>query len=733
MPDIESHDYRRFAILIIDPDESVRLSFRRTLGEKFWILEARSDNEALALLKRQTEGVGVIVRDELLPPSAADTEALATIVADYPKTVRVLSGHEDLIGKAVALKSEMDAEESSAALAQQAGADDSVEVSDEPPAAPGEEGILDQAEVLFQNRNRVFYVTRPWDMGQLEATLSRAMELFVVGHERDQWRNAHHQGIPGGAIPAPYPTVALGGGTIPAPYPTIPMAVGVGPDGQAAYVPTIMALPGMQFAAPIGTANEPADASAAKPAAKRPPAKKSPEKDKPANLQTPPTETPAPPQMEPLQRPVPSDRPQVPFWKKLGGGSLSISLIIHGIILAVGLILIIQVIPAPKKPPVDFMPSAGGGGDPSSSSKVKAKQRKAMNSAAPRVAAKDVASGFTLPEPQSSDMTSLPSLSSGSISGGLGGSGSGGGKGDGTGKGFGSGTGIGMGGGTGKMSPFGMLEPANNALIGTFYDLKQDRNRRPTNVGEATAFNDIVDKSREILHDFVKRGWNERDFAKYYQAPQKLYQTKIFMPSMGADEAPKAFNCEKEVQGSRWVVVYRGVVRPPKTGKFRFVGAGDDVLAIRFAGKMVFDYGYESATANIGLNGKASKLKDDNDRDWKRLRRDMAMPSPVEIRPQGSARIVKDLGGLAVGPEFEVNAGTDYPIEILISEIPGGFFAAYLMIEEIGATYQKDKTGSPILPVFRLDSNPPAQGEGPPFDPNGPVWQLTSGRGKVSI
>jgi hypothetical protein len=321
--DIESHDYRRFAVLIIEPDESVRRSFRRTLGEKFWILEAQSDVEALSLLRRQTEGVGVIVRDELLPPAAADTEALTTIVADYPKTVRVLSGHEDLIGKAVALKGEWDAEESSTevsdAASEKADADASVEFSEErpdvlegemePAEGQGEESelteaqqdgaILDQAAVLFQNRNRVFYVTRPWDMAQLEATLSRAMELFVVSFERDQWRSVHQGGgsvqmgaggipapyptvplsaggvpapyptgplgtgvpapyptgplgtgvpapyptgplgYPAGGIPVPYPTVPMGGG-MPAPYPTIPMAVSIGPDGQPAFMPTIM-------------------------------------------------------------------------------------------------------------------------------------------------------------------------------------------------------------------------------------------------------------------------------------------------------------------------------------------------------------------------------------------------------------------------------------------------------------------------------------------------------------
>ena len=416
--------------------------------------------------------------------------------------------------------------------------------------------------------------------------------------------------------------------------------------------------------------------------------------------------------------------PNTSFWRKLGGGSLFISLMVHGVILAVGLILIIQVIPQPKASPPDIVPH-GGGGSPTPSLKNSPSKRAALPT---RITSVGDGIPLSVPLPDSTPVPALPSLASGALGSGL------------HGKGPGKSNGLNPGGlnpglpgeSSTKIPVFGRLEPSANALVGTFYDLKQDRNRKTTNVGEATKFEEIVDQSREILHDFVKRGWNERDFAKFFQAPQKLYQTKIFMPSMDANEAPKAFNCEKEVRGSRWVVVYRGTVRPPKTGKYRFVGAGDDVLAIRFAGKMVFDYGYESATANIKLFGNLAKLKDDNDRDWKRLRRDWIMPSPVEIRPQGSARLVKDIGGLAVGPEFEAAAGTDYPIEILISEIPGGLFAAYLMIEEVGTTYQKDKNGSPILPVFRLDSNPPAPGEGPVFDPDGPVWKL-SGPGKPPI
>lgn len=815
MLDIESHDYRRFAVLIIEPDESVRRSFRRTLGEKFWILEAQSDVEALSLLRRQTEGVGVIVRDELLPPAAADTEALTTIVADYPKTVRVLSGHEDLIGKAVALKGEWDAEESSTevsdAASEKADADASVEFSEErpdvlegemePAEGQGEESelteaqqdgaILDQAAVLFQNRNRVFYVTRPWDMAQLEATLSRAMELFVVSFERDQWRSVHQGGgsvqmgaggipapyptvplsaggvpapyptgplgtgvpapyptgplgtgvpapyptgplgYPAGGIPVPYPTVPMGGG-MPAPYPTIPMAVSIGPDGQPAFMPTIMAMPGMQIAtaSSASTTNGPTSVPL-KPASGPQP----PEKDKPSLAQTPPDLRAG--QLEDGEfRPVPSDRLQPPFWKKLGGGSLSISLIIHGVILAVGLIFIIQVIPAPKKPPVDFMPSSGGGGDPNTSSKVKSKQRtKAMTSAAPRVAAKDVASSFTLPEPVTGDMSAMPSLSGGAMSGGLGGSGTGGGRGTGNGPGFGTAGGIGLGNGSGNLNPFGALEPAANALVGTFYDLKQTKNGKPTELGEATDFNQIVTKYRSEMHDFTKRGWNERQLAGYFQAPQKLYQTKIFMPTMEADGAPKAFG-QNSIAGSRWVVVYRGSVMPPKTGKYRFVGAGDDMLAVRFAGKNVFDYGYESATGNISFVANKNKLEATaKDRDWERDRKDVAMPHPMQMYRYGSLhpRHSKELLGLAVGMEFDAQEGTSYPIEILIGETPGGLFFGYLLIEEVGAQYQKDPSGSPILPIFRLDNQPPTVVKpGPPFDPNGPVWKLGGPR-KMTI
>ncbi|HVJ46254.1 MAG TPA: hypothetical protein VM511_07710, partial [Luteolibacter sp.] len=72
-----------------------------------------------------------------------------------------------------------------------------------------------------------------------------------------------------------------------------------------------------------------------------------------------------------------------------------------------------------------------------------------------------------------------------------------------------------------------------------------------------------------------------------------------------------------------------------------------------------------------------------------------------------------------------------YPIEILLSEIPGGLFCASLMIEQVGENYEKASTGAPILPLFRIDHQPPAVTTGdnaPPFQKDGPSWKIVEGK-----
>ncbi|MGC4015977.1 MAG: hypothetical protein QM755_15840 [Luteolibacter sp.] len=412
------------------------------------------------------------------------------------------------------------------------------------------------------------------------------------------------------------------------------------------------------------------------------------------------------------------------MWRKLGGGSLSISLMVHALLLALGVFWIFQVIPE-KKPDVNFMPQGGGGGSPGVKEISNKKQRATMSTPnTPRMAAKGATSSFTLPEPDAaSSMSSLGSLSAGGLSGGLGGSGSGGGRGDGHGKGFGSGSGLGLGGSAAGLNPFGMISPNANAMVGVFYDTKQDAKHHDTGM--------TPEKLVDLIGDF-SRGWNELLLeGRYYQAPQKLYQTKLYIPVMPADGAPKAFNCEKEVQPSRWVVIYRGNVTPPKSGKYRFVGAGDDVLMVRFNRRTVLDWGYISGTTGLHrtkISPVLAGTSTDKDAE-RRVRSEFPTKTNTTFYTYASTSIWnRELNGLACGAEFDAIAGNSYPIEILISEVPGGKFGAALLIEEIGATYRKDSTGSPILPLFRLDNNQPAANapEAPPFDPQGAPWKLVT-------
>ena len=434
------------------------------------------------------------------------------------------------------------------------------------------------------------------------------------------------------------------------------------------------------------------------------------------------------PDFDPHSSPVPA-QPGRSFWQKLGGGSLSISMILHVVLLAIGVIWVFQITTEPEKI-VGFMPNSGGGGSSAPETKVKQRVQMAQPNLSRVVAVG--ALGISLPEPeQLTQIASVGGLISGALSVGQGGNGSGGGKGDGNGLGFGNGIAPTMSTGNGTMNPFGMLNPDKGALVGTFYDLKQTSDRKPTDMND--------EQFREELKDIVKRGLKENLFRKYFKAPRELFQTKLQIPKILADGAPAAFECENEVQPRRWVVVYRGAVQAPRSGKYRFVGAGDDVLFVRFNNRDAFDYGYTMASVGSNIIGRGDELADPKHSSdlEKNIRKLSPMHLPITYYKYADTPFInKNIGGMAVGPEFQAEAGRTYPIEILIAEIPGGHFSVSLLIEEIGATYQKDPAGFPILPLFRLDNSlpdPAMEGEVPPFDPNGPIWKFVPGATKREI
>lgn len=342
-----------------------------------------------------------------------------------------------------------------------------------------------------------------------------------------------------------------------------------------------------------------------------------------------------------------------------------------------------------------------------------------------RLAISGLSDSVALPEAfASTPLRPLHQLQSASISHGQGGSGSGGGNGAGLGRGHGEASGIGSGTGAGKSNPFGMLEEPSSALTGTFYNLQ--KNKQGRSLGTS-----VYDYHR-IIHDFVAGDWQPANLNRFFEAPRKLYLTHLYMPASRAERAPSAFGQTPDSHPT-WLVIYRGTVTAPKSGKFRFIGAGDDTLVVRFASKVVFDHGYFNAT-----DPGAPQLREPVIRiPGQKLAQPAPQPAPPERPSPKTYRYSttrdwnKYLGGMAVGPEFEVVAGTKYPVEILISEGQGSLFAAALLIEEVGASPPRTRDGFPILPLFRTDLTSPPQttlDNAPPYNPTGPAWLVTKQR-----
>ena len=246
----------------------------------------------------------------------------------------------------------------------------------------------------------------------------------------------------------------------------------------------------------------------------------------------------------------------------------------------------------------------------------------------------------------------------------------------------------------GSVIPFFGLKTQTNigSLTGQFYDFKQTRARKPTNLNTGNV--------RKIIGDFVRKGWNEALLGNYYRAPNPLYAPQVFIPKMRAEEGPMAFGVEKEVEPKMWIVHYKGKVSPPESGTYHFAGCGDDALFVKFNGKTVL-----CGSLGMGADG-------------------------LVVKPEGAYRYGTWSGAtgkndpfVKVGSAVRVEVGKTYPIEILVGEIPGGSVHFVVLIEKEGATYQKTSDGEPILPVFKLTDSKIAPGNFPPFQQDGPVWR----------
>ncbi len=294
-------------------------------------------------------------------------------------------------------------------------------------------------------------------------------------------------------------------------------------------------------------------------------------------------------------------------------------------------------------------------------------------------------------------------------------------------------------GGGGKMGDGGEGDGRGNLkgmLQGVFYDLKQTKDKRPTEVASVT--NRIL----PILKDFAKSSWARQynndgsvhytAFDKYYCSSTRLWNSCIYICSIDAERAPEAFQCQNEVKGRGWVCIYSGNVVAPFTGKFRFIGTGDDILMVRFNKEIVLDYGWHSATLGSYLDDDLRKSMAGNIQNERHKR--MIEDSPLYSKYKLSvySPTVDYNHGLAKSPVLEVREGEVYPIEILITEFPGIRFNAILFMEQLDENDNPVNEDHEVYTLFRTTLDIPEQstlgpnhtGYIPQFKPYGPIWRV---------
>jgi two-component system probable response regulator PhcQ len=133
------YDYKSYSILYVD-DEAMSLKyFKANFEDRFRIMTALDASEAFRLFELHKDDIGILIADQRMP-SMTGVELLEKVRQQRPKMIRMLAtAYSDL-----------------------------------------------DAAIAAVNTGAIYkYISKPWDIPELEVTLMRAMEYFIIQGERD--------------------------------------------------------------------------------------------------------------------------------------------------------------------------------------------------------------------------------------------------------------------------------------------------------------------------------------------------------------------------------------------------------------------------------------------------------------------------------------------------------------------------------------------------------------------
>src|SRR5216684_624736 len=134
------YDYKKFAVLYVDDEEKSLKYFVRAFEDQFRILTATNAQDGLRLLQQHKHEIGLLMTDQRMPGEKG-VWLLEKSRQLQPRIVRILA----------------------TAFADM------------------------EAAIAAVNTGAIYkYVTKPWDPPQLENTIKRGLEFFMVQGERDK-------------------------------------------------------------------------------------------------------------------------------------------------------------------------------------------------------------------------------------------------------------------------------------------------------------------------------------------------------------------------------------------------------------------------------------------------------------------------------------------------------------------------------------------------------------------
>ena len=363
-------------------------------------------------------------------------------------------------------------------------------------------------------------------------------------------------------------------------------------------------------------------------------------------------------------------------WMAWSGSFLVLSILVHILVIGGFAVLVVQVVQGRKEKLKFTAPPPS----PAGAAEHKVKPSKKTAAAAPAISKRIVSTAANA-------SISLPAMDMNSSSGpdvmasvmsGLGGAGLGAGAGAGSAVAAIPAGGLTAFGFKGKGQPVG--------LIGTLYDLKQDKNRQPTEIKDDGIFrnrdeekdkgykfemferyravvNNPSQHSRlsegslnaaKVINNFFSGGWDPNVLERFYKSSEPMTAYQIAIPAATQQDALKAFGVEKEIKPNRFLIHYKGTLTAPRDGSYRFAILLDNgMLAIRFDGNNVL--------------GSLSPL----------IRKDFFRDEPNKDGFLGYK--------VKASKWLSLRAGQKYPIEILMvigGETIGDNFGCFLMMEE---------------------------------------------------